>query len=456
MDISGQTKMSHINTNIWPGNIVSISPPVERLANELSLPVITYKPGGTLGYESVRSSSAFWHLTDRSMVIPVGLWPRARTLLEADGHAITVTDHRQADEHAAIDEILVASSSLDERLFLEILAQHPQGQVEVQRTGTLLHQITLACRLYWRARILIGVATSRLAWRIWDHLRRHLPIDETFLAKELDWCTDRRIVIGTFRKIAPANPRAWHVLLLPRGEESVGEHAGMFLPWLRGLRVYAFVRPGQRRDLRTSLRLEAMAGPIIWSTTPPLAQVGVAIVSGPVLTSLPSPETPLERKRQLWRCHARNRLIAAVSKALASNDRSVLSRYRLDHLVRRSPKSTVVVVESVEHARALAELLPGWRVMHALPGAQDDTAPCEGVIATIARIAQSRVHADVLIRATGGGWPLNVKGFPPTQQEYPDGVLLVDIEDRHEAQATKDGLRRRNDYRRRGWTLRPP
>lgn len=446
--------MTMITATIMPGNTVAITPLMQRLADALTISVATYRPTGALGYESVRSSNRLWDLAGHNLVIPIGLWHRARTLLEMDGHTVTVTDHRQISYRVMPNEGVVEGAASDDRLFLETLIQHAQGQIEVQRTKTLLDQLALTCRLYSQARILIGVATRKLAWRIVDHLRARLP-GETYSAKEPGWTTNRRIVIGTFRAILPKYSRDWDILLLPRGEESVGEYAGTFLPSLTGLRCYAFVRPAWRRDLQTTLRLEAMAGPVIWSTAPVAADVRVAIVSGPVLTSLPSPEQPLERKRQLWRCHARNRLIAAISKALATNDRSVLSRYGLDRLLRQPPRSLVIVVESVEHARALAELLPDWRVMHALPGAQDETAPCQGVIGTLARIAQSQVIADVLIRATGGGWPLNVKGFPPTQQEYPDGVLLVDIEDRHEAQAAKDSQRRRNDYRRRGWTIHP-
>jgi len=449
-----------VRASITQGNWVTLDPAVDAVAELLAYPSVDFEAGSPLGYQP-KASMVELSVRDRCdrLVFPGGLWHRAHALLEELGYSVVVEDQRKFGKKYRVDEILLHKQARPkDRPFLEAIAQHPQGLIEVQRSPIMLRQITLICQLFFRARILIAVPTTRVAYRIWQHLDGFFSIEKVHLVTETPWRTSCRILVGTYKAVTPKVPQDWQVVLLPYAEQATGEVAVQMVQTLSASRTYAFVSAAKRHDLRTQLRLEAMAGPVIYAVKPPPADVRVVVdtVSG---TEKIEAHTALERKRQLWHDDARNRAVATVARALASRNKNALRHCGLNDTSKdKLPDGPVVVlVESVEHGRALLAHLPGWRLDHALPDEDSQSndkhygqVP-EGTIVTAVRAAKDVLKAGIVIRATGGGWPLTLPGFPPPRDEHPRGVLLVDFADTDDIQAAKDSQRRLADYQRRGW-----
>ena len=111
----------------------------------------------------------------------------------------------------------------------------------------------------------------------------------------------------------------------------------------------------------------------------------------------------------------------------------------------------MIVVESPEHARKLQRLLPKWQVLDMMSGKPSPNSDLpRRIIATTSYVAAKGIRAQVWIRATGTPWPLRLKNFPPRSDTgYKGAVLLVDIQDQMDAQATDDTERRIQEYQRR-------
>jgi hypothetical protein len=139
----------------------------------------------------------------------------------------------------------------------------------------------------------------------------------------------------------------------------------------RSRRGYALVRPGRQADRLAQLRLEAMAGPVIYRRR--LRRHRVRVVLLPVTTCPPAGTTPLERKR-LWYWHNadRNQAIANVAQAFAYLDwpylhQAGLTMVDLAEHTYRNFCWVAVLVESPEHGRQLLPLLPGWTMLDNTP-----------------------------------------------------------------------------------------
>jgi len=68
--------------------------------------------------------------------------------------------------------------------------------------------------------------------------------------------------------------------------------------------------------------------------------------------------------------------------------------------------------------------------------------------------AERGIKADVIIRATGTGWPLRIKRFPPPQEDTArNEILVVDFQDGFHAGAQRNTELRKADYLRRGYQV---
>jgi hypothetical protein len=172
----------------------------------------------------------------------------------------------------------------------------------------------------------------------------------------------------------------------------------------------------------------------------------------------------------MWDNDRRNEAIARLAAALAAGDMTAPWEYGLfldddPDLRSCAERRVAVLVESPEHARTLGRLLPGWRVLCADgadlgtvgragaagvgPEVRDDL-PGRAIVTWLH--ARGRIEADVVIRADGLPWPLDLAVAPPRPgQAEARPVLLVDLAD-HQDRTARDATRaRRLDYRDRGW-----
>ena len=147
-----------------------------------------------------------------------------------------------------------------------------------------------------------------------------------------------------------------HILVIPEPARSIGNvalDAAVRTPFERR---YALVPPGFRpTGWRSVLRLEAMAGRPLVEQARPAVRV-VAVRQGPKVAVPPG----LPRKRKLiWANQERNAVVARAALVAAKKS----GRVR-------------ILVESAEHGRTLARLLPTWPLLH-LSSRAGGAAECE-------------------------------------------------------------------------------
>lgn len=174
----------------------------------------------------------------------------------------------------------------------------------------------------------------------------------------------------------------------------------------------------------------------------------------------------VERKRRaVWANAERNRLIAGVAAGLAKNARRTLRGLGVDvqdaNLPDRVRQRVVVLAETVEQARRLANLLQGWEVLDAVPVESEyagwdkepdpDADPPPGRIATLVYAARYGVGCDILVRATAGtGEPKWDSFRGGSNKPGTTPALLVDIADRVGDREDKDAEIRRRKYGEQG------
>lgn len=181
--------------------------------------------------------------------------------------------------------------------------------------------------------------------------------------------------------------------------------------------------------------------------------------------------TELGRKRRYcWHNEQRNDLIAVLANAFWNGDREQLWKHGLlltkdqDVFLTADTRSVAILVESTEHGRELCRRLPGWKLWDAVPRpAQPDRHPTDApsiwdlgvlnkVVFTLMQASlMENVYTDVLIVASGQGWPEALPGFPPRSWRGGHQVLLVDLADDFDGDARQATLRRQSLYASRGW-----
>lgn len=163
-----------------------------------------------------------------------------------------------------------------------------------------------------------------------------------------------------------------------------------------------------------------------------------------------------------------NRRVARVAKAFLNADEEELREVGITTTGNDCPdgerRRVAVLVATTGQGKALLALLgDGWALAS---GKQPNLKENEKeklrrsyeksdkpMIVTMRHAASIGVGADVLIRATGGDAPLDVRGFPPQAQQGQERPvpLLIDFRDDFDNEAAQDTEKRMAAYRRLGW-----
>lgn len=383
------------------------------------------------------------------------------------GFSISIRDQREFGPEHQPDGHVLANAVGDDDQFLRSAAENILGQIIVRGDRDAASRIAQLCWLFPRANILI-VAASRGQAR-W--LRRQLAsrveggISLSFYRSHEP---NARITISTPQMVGRYSPGQIHVLLLADPGDAAGAKFQQAIGYLSDhpMRRYAFI--AEQRQLSTGdlLRLEAMAGPVICEPNSPLAETEVLIcraISLPVSANL----DPLARKRErIWRNKRRNELIARCARAFDHHDLVSLMNLGLmvvptdeEWLELAAEIKVVILVESHEHARALARFLPDWPVLSMSTSASSSSAQAPApryAIVTLTYAMADGIEADVLIRGDGGTFPMNLPGFPPDAVTARAGrVYLIDFDDAeaNDPRGANDFAGRVRDYQGRGWML---
>jgi hypothetical protein len=290
-----------------------------------------------------------------------------------------------------------------------------------------------------------------------------------------------RVVIGTPYGLADdgaeLNKRA--LVLFPRAQDALQEHAQTALMTADPrFRLFGFLpadckfSPCEQDWIRATFGFSEVTIPRHGFVERPVRTVWSPVDGGP---RFPLGASVLELKRLgIWQHPVRNRRIARIAREFSRRDINWL-RERVPEFAMAGIASTacrvLVVVEGVDHALALAKLLPDWPVIvgdgvceagfdryQRQLLAQRRTMPSTTglMIATLAGLAQPGVldfnSVDVVVWAGGGSH------LPPLpaemlicRPEQTRALLLVDVADRHHPQLRRWSRYRREEYQDAGW-----
>jgi hypothetical protein len=248
---------------VLPGNIALVRPPLAKLAPLQRYRPFVFEDGGFVGGLEEEELAVAAGLSPCS-ALPAGLVPRFQEELSAAGYSVIVEDRRSFDESFHINRKLCQISWGAEESLLRAVRAHPQGQLSFQRYDGLPWRLGHLCNLWPKARILIVTDTHTGAHSICsEDLPRYLGASVGLLTQD-PWNMDARCVVTTQRWLLRLRLRAWQVLLLlVHGSSDVSRATYRAVVRGRAPRVYALTYHNARLGLRTQLRLEAMAGPVI-------------------------------------------------------------------------------------------------------------------------------------------------------------------------------------------------
>jgi hypothetical protein len=313
----------------------------------------------------------------------------------------------------------------------------------------------MVCQLFPAASILIVVNSIEEQDYFYASLSElDRPV---FTRHNLDWSAEHKIAIITTSIFSCVNDLDWNVVIFASPEAAVARQSYDRAGYLEDQLLYCLTPPEYRTDRCTELRLESICGPEIWSEADPRARVNVVFVPSPSST-IQSGLSGLDRKSQaIWHNNKRNDAIAELADAIVMDDEQTLSR-RSENLAQLQAPSaassprTAILVDSSEHGRQLAERLPDWKLIAAIPDEDgliaDGNGPNNLEIISEAMAASDGIDADVILCASG--CPSVARNFPP-QRAAP--VLIVDFADEFDEQARQETRQRIEAYRQRGWTV---
>jgi hypothetical protein len=436
---------------------------------------INCEPGGPRGYSVFAENVIFYELGPNGwIIVPAGMVPRIARELRDRGYTVDITDKRQFGNEHSIDSTVFYGANAETADLLRTIDCNLMGQIEVNGGHDVVYRVAQICGLLSSARIIILTARRCDAFylrRSLEYLMRQ-PIGSAYANRASSY--EARVIVATYRGCAGFGNNHFDVLIFADGREALGKIASEVSAWLlgtRAVRVYAFVRHGEWLGPSEALRLESMAGPIIYPLASEAISVRVVLCRRvPLMHNLA--KKGLDRKRHFWRHAGRNQLIARIAAAFVASDLPALRSMGLlsdaadaDWLrkIGTSVKVTVLV-ESVEHARFLQDFLPGWRLSALGPAAEHDqsidaalpdpAANGSGKIVSLSYAAAHGIDAHVLIRGDGGTTRLDFPGLPTsTGNSVGRQVLLVDLDDYQDERARRDTKQRLTDYVESGWTI---
>lgn len=382
------------------------------------------------------------------------------------------------------DEAGLAQLGVIDRVLLDAVRRHGQALV---RLGAGVDPALLVAQLAraWPTKTLaVAVATREDARRLGRALRAFLP-DVSVITGQTSPAEVAPVVVTTYpglghtARCRPPGPRLYDlswldVVVCVDALAATGNLAGECLSHAHRARLVGLLPADAKPAPLESDLLACLFGfheicvPRHGHRERPVRVVRYPIPEGAELpASLEG--LPLKR-RSLWHHALRNRKVARVADALYRGDAATVREMLGGGATPDAPCGVVVVTEGVEHALALAPLLPDWPLgagghvhegglspaqlarLHRPPD-PFGTGPRRAILTSACLADADLAGVDVLVRADGG------VGLPPLDERKlvePDAgperpLLLVDFQDRHHPRLRRRSRLRREAYAERGW-----
>lgn len=455
-EISSGDSPDKVVVRVYGDRYVTVSPSVEVLREHFRFTERGFDVGknGNI-VETVEEVTRTVVLPSGELVLPAGLLKDALWTLHT--HGIEFDRFDPTGKPPAVDESVIVLAEPEDKPALQAVVNEPWGQIEIRRDEDRLRLCCAICELFPESGFVVLVHNKRAVAEYAAALRTALnePV-----AKWSQGRRRRRIIVALGSSM-PTPDRCPEILLLPFAEKATGEETRWRMRGRRWSfrRVYALRHISRQLDRHQRLHLEQYVGPVISSPRRPRKRVLVGMLPTPA-DPVTKHETSLTWKRKAyWGNEKRNLWIAGIGAAFAENPDKALKRIfgrriKPEDLFTKRRCRVAILVESAEHARTLARLLPDWRlavdVDEVRRGLPCNSGNLRNVIATTTCASKNEVRCDVLIRATGTADRLCMTRFPPllTKRYSEPAALLLDFTDAFHSRARRDAERRCETYRR--------
>jgi hypothetical protein len=405
--------------------------------------------------------------------ILTGLLNRVSERLEQAGYQVRITWSIYDRDRPSWDNFQGADPSTLE--VLGVLENEPRGQFVASTTGSLFGTLVLLCR-FFRGKIMVIAESRRDMYRLTHQLRSRIDEPVVCITKACR-ITETRIEVGTEPSLDLMRA---DVVILARANQALQAQTRTRLGSLRRQRIYGLRLVHEQVSFRSELLVEGIIGPVLTLCGPIRKEprtVSVLLADWRC-RSLSYGQFGLDWKRHaIWQNSDRNNAIAGIAQALIAGDLVALGGHGIfpdatdEAMLVKDGCSVAILVESPEHAKEIGARLPGWRVVTGqsqsdverpeLTGSSSDhaestseTSPEEIIITQVGASRYPMSTVDVLIRAEGLRWPLEV---PHLFEGRRDGkqcrLLMIDLRDDFDEIALDATRRRIADYQRRSWEV---
>lgn len=190
----------------------------------------------------------------------------------------------------------------------------------------------------------------------------------------------------------------------------------------------------------------------------PLGNGDVLLLEPPSAPAVGQCASALERKRRaVWNNRRRNRHVARVARAIAKPSAAKLTAAGIPEdfgdYITGGLLWIVVLVESLEHARALQPRLPGFFFDDPAGGKPGTSFPAS-LLTLMQAASLDSFEPGVLVNAMGGRWICDLPNFPTAR--FHRSKLVVDLIDEEDEAARRDTESRKQAYMNENYRVFAP
>jgi hypothetical protein len=403
-----------------------------------------------------------------------GLLPRVTERLLQAGYRVEIIGRFYSDAQCQSLEAFPKGgpSTLE---VLEKWKYEPRGQILTYTPESLLRTLAQLC-WFFRGKIMIICENRQEMYRLTRRLRRRIDEPVVCITKSCT-ITETRIEVGTQPSM---DLHCADVVILARASQALQAETRTRLGALRRQRIYGLRLVHEQESPREELLVEGIIGPVLTIHGPIRKEprsVSVLLADWRCRSSSYG-QFGLEWKRHaIWQNPDRNNAIAGIARALVAGDLVALGKHGIfpdatdEAMLVNDGCRVAILVESPEHAKEIGARLPGWRLVTGqsesdverpeLTGSSSDhaestsdTRPEATIVTQIGSLTFPMGTFDIVIRADGLRWPLEVPHlFEGRRNGKQCRLLLIDLRDDFDEIALDATRRRIADYQRRSWEV---
>lgn len=429
---------------------------------------------------------------DGSFAFLPGLWPRVQQELDGAGIKYVIEDLRSKDIRPAPDYSALADAEFrpGQAEALALIASSDCGIIKCATAWGKSFCISKLCRMFPTLNIVVTTSSSQVVGTLYDRIKQECPDEVGLICGTKNTAAGKRIICCTLRSLEKVNPEGIQLVLVDEVHGVGANQAGLVLSQFVFARRFGFSASPVRND-GSAKALEAIMGPVILDVS-----YADAVSSGMVVplkyVMLPCNRGPeflrdivgadgikhrkgipdvFRKKFSYWRNSARNRQIANCVHRILEVDPDC---------------QILVIVETLQHAVLLHQLIPNFLVAHYGASSMDELAddkkfshidlskymlkPKEldrirGAFAkgTLRRVISTFVFRQgvdfkalkVIIRADGRLSEVDgiqIPGRVARLSEGKDCGYIIDLRDTQDEWAQQRAQQREQFYQEQGWT----